>query len=385
MRVGWTILATVWIVALCLEAGCGGKPASLVSPTSTVSPSASPSSTSSPLALALDKFAAHLQREDAAQYHTQGRLTGHADVLSVVRRYFAALLAGRAPGAAGVAGRAALAAYFPSGSRALATVRYLDRGKLAAADGALWPDGMQTRSLVEIHSLVVDRAGRRATMVVYPVHELWAYTDDTGGIHTGQFDGQTGDDWNAPMADGPHELTLVRHGAGWLINDDFTVAGEVEVPALLKAGGAPPSLWRAVARRIAARTAYPISVPPGVTATFERFLALLNEHDYVATDALFVGGAGYRAKMFARPYANWHYTLLHISGFDPLSQLAVTVYPDVPFVVDCSGPTYEDGGYDYAGGGMFGPSMWIAHRGRDGRWLIQGYTTDMPVGAGRLG
>ena len=97
------------------------------------------------------------------------------------------------------------------------------------------------------------RLGARATVVIYPVCELWAYTDDMGGIHTGRFDGQALDDWNAPMVDGPHRLRLVRRGTTWLLCDDFTDGGDGDVPTLLKASGASPTLWHSVARRIAAR------------------------------------------------------------------------------------------------------------------------------------
>src|SRR5665811_604570 len=48
---------------------------------------------------------------------------------------------------------------------------------------------------------------------------------------------------------------------------------------------------------------------------------------------------------------------------------------DTPFVVDATGPTYEKGGYDYAGGGLFGPSWCLAHRTADGHWLIAGAGT----------
>jgi hypothetical protein len=51
-------------------------------------------------------------------------------------------------------------------------------------------------------------------------------------------------------------------------------------------------------------------------------------------------------------------------------------------VVEASGPSYETGGYNFAGGGMFGPSMWLAHTTPDGRWLIQGNGTGPPTGAG---
>ena len=280
-----------------------------------------------------------------------------------------------------MSGRRALAAFFPVRSPALARVRYLELGKVAASHGTSWPAGMATRSQVMINSLSIDSASDRATVVVYPVHELWLYVGGTGKVRRGQFDLQSGHAWDATMADGPHRLALVHRQGRWLIANDFTPY-TFGVVRMMRAGGAPGSVWRAEARRIAARTAHPIPVPPGVRATFERFLTLLNEHRYRATDALFLGGHGYRAKMFVRPFAHWHYALRQISGFDPFSEVSVASYPDVPFVVEASGPTYRNGGYDYAGGGMFGPAMWLAHRTPDGRWLIEGAGTGPPTGAG---
>jgi hypothetical protein len=50
-------------------------------------------------------------------------------------------------------------------------------------------------------------------------------------------------------------------------------------------------------------------------------------------------------------------------------------------VVEASGPTYENGGYNFAGGGMFGPSMWIARKDGDA-WRIEGGGSGPPIGAG---
>ncbi len=334
----------------------------------------------------LGQLAGAAARQDGQQYHTQGSVSGHPQIVRLVRRYFAALLRGRAPGPAGAEGRQALAGFFRAGSPALARVRYYELGKLAASVGAPWPDSMATNSLITVHSLSVDRRGDRATVVVFPIHELWVYVTGAGAVHSGEFDGQTDDAWNTTMVEGPHRLTLVRRNGTWSIADDFTTGIDWgDVASTLKAGGAPAAVWRAEARRIAARSAHTISVPPGVTDTFERFLELLNEHDYRATDALFMGGRGYRAYMFSKPYASWHYALRLITGFDPLSLIAVSDYPDVPFFVDASGPQFDNGGYDYAGGGMFGPSFWLARRASDGRWLIAPAETGPPVGAGGIG
>ncbi len=384
----------VTILAACSVAG----PSASTSSTASGSPTASFSSSSSPSVAQLTqentalnqallgRLAGAAARQDGQQYHPQGSVSGHPQIVRLVRRYFAALLRGRASGAAGAQGRQALAGFFPRGSPALARVRYYELGKLAASDGASWPDTMATKSLITLHSLSVDRHGDRATVVVFPIHELWVYVTDAGAVRSGEFDGQTDDAWNTTMVEGPHRLTLVRRHSTWSITDDFTAGIDWgDVAATLKAGGAPPAVRRAEARRIAARSAHTIPVPPGVTATFERFLQLLNEHDYRATDALFMGGHGYRAYMFSKPYASWHYALRLITGFDPLSLIAVSSYPDVPFFVDASGPQFNNGGYDYAGGGMFGPSFWLARRASDGRWLIAPAETGPPVGAGGVG
>jgi len=384
----------VAVLAACSAAGPSTSP----SPTMPTSPAASSGSSSSPSAAQLTQENAALKqallgqlagaaaRQDGQQYHPQGSVSGHPQIVRLVRRYFAALLRGRAPAAAGARGRQSLAGFFRAGSPALARVRYYELGKLAASDGAPWPDGMATKSLITLHSLSVDRRGDRATVVVFPIHAYWVYVTDAGAVRSGEFDGQTDDAWNTTMWEGPHRLTLVRRNGTWSITDDFTAGiGWGDVAATLKAGGAPAAVWRAEARRIAARSAHTIPVPPGVTATFERFLQLLNEHDYRATDALFMGGHGYRAYMFSKPYASWHYSLRLITGFDPLSLIAVSSYPDVAFFVDASGPTYNNGGYDYAGGGMFGPSYWLARRASDGRWLIAPAATDEPFGAGGIG
>jgi hypothetical protein len=312
---------------------------------------------------------------------SEQQLARHAGLRRLVRDYFAALLEGRAPGQPGEQGRKQLKAFFPAGSPALARVRYLELGKLAASKGAPWPAGMVTKSLAVVHSLAVSGKGDRASIVVYPIHEYWAYVDAQGDVRTGEFDMQTEDDWNATMWEGPHRLTVVRRAGGWKITDDFTVGVGQDVPRMMRDGGAPKPVWRAEARRIAARTAERIPVPVGVQATFERFLTLLNEHRYRETDALFVGGHGYRGYMFGRPQGTWNYALKWISGFDPLSQIAVSSYPGIPFVVEASGPTYENGGYNFAGGGMFGPSMWIARKDGDA-WRIEGGGSGPPIGAG---
>ena len=63
---------------------------------------------------------------------------------------------------------------------------------------------------------------------------------------------QTDDAWNTTMWEGPHRLTLARRDGAWSIADDFAVGTDVgDVAAALKAGGAPPAIWRAEARRIA--------------------------------------------------------------------------------------------------------------------------------------
>lgn len=312
---------------------------------------------------------------------SEQQLARHPALRRLVRDYFAALLEGRAPGERGEQGRKQLAAFFPTGSAALARVRYLELGKLAASKGAPWPAGMVTKSLAVVHSLSVNGKGDSASIVVYPIHEFWAYADAQGKVRTGELNMQTEDAWNATMWEGTHRLTVVRRAGAWKISDDFAVGGEQDVPRMMRDGGAPKPVWRAEARRIAARTAHRIPVPAGVQTTFERFLTLLNEHRYRETDALFVGGHGYRGFMFARPQGNWHYALKWISGFDPLSELAVARYPGIPFVVEASGPTYENGGYNYAGGGMFGPSMWVARK-TDGAWRIEGAGTGPPIGAG---
>ncbi|NLE22200.1 MAG: hypothetical protein GX624_05410 [Actinobacteria bacterium] len=312
---------------------------------------------------------------------SEQHLSRHPGLRRLVRDYFAALLQGRAPGKLGEQGRKRLRAFLPAGSPALARVRYLELGKLAASKEAPWPAGMVTKSLAVVHSLSVNEKGDRASIVVYPIHEFWAYVDDQGEVRTGEFDMQTEDAWNATMEEGPHRLTVVRRAGVWKITDDFAVGGEQDVPGMMRDGGAPRQVWRAEARRIAARTAERIPVPAGVQAIFERFLTLLNEHRYHETDALFVGGHGYRGYMFADPQGDWQYALKWIGGFDPLSEIAVASYPDIPFVVEVSGPTYENGGYDYAGGGMLGPSMWIARKS-GGEWRIVGAGTGPPIGAG---
>jgi len=311
----------------------------------------------------------------------EAQLARRPQIARLVRGYFETLLHGRAPGKVAEQARQDLAGFFTPQAASLSRVRYLELGKLAASHAALWPAGMLTRSLAVVHSLFVNRAGDRATVVVCPVHDFWAYVDSEARVHTGEFDMQSGDAWNATSSEGPHRLTLLRRAGTWLIGDDFTIGNNgFGVAATIKDGGAPKAIWQAVARRIAARTAHPIPVPAGVKATFERFLTLLNEHRYRETDALFIGGHGYGAFMFARPYGHWHYALKWIGAFDPLSEIAVASYPDIPFVVEASGPTYETGGYDFAGGGMFGPSWWIAHRTADGRWLIEGAGTSLPSG-----
>ena len=47
-----------------------------------------------------------------------------------------------------------------------------------------------------------------------------------------------------------------------------------------------------------------------------------------------------------------------------------------------NGPAHDKGGYDFAGGGMLGYSLWNAHREADGRWLIQGAGNGIPPGLG---
>ena len=289
--------------------------------------------------------------------------------------------------------RAGLARFFAPGSAALARVRYVALGKLAVSGNAPWPDGMLTSSLAVVHDLQVAPDGRHASVVVYPVHQFWTYVSTGGEVSSGELKGDSSATdsqgealWDAAPPDSPHRLTLARRGPAWFVADDFmtgdSAIARAGTPALMKAGGAPRSVWQAETRRIAARTKDTIAVPEGVRATFERFLTLLNEHRYAETNALFVGGRGYRASWFAKPYGTWHYALTWIGGFDPLSTIAVSSAPDVPFVVAATGPTYRQGGYDFAGGGLFGPSTWMAHRQPDGRWLIEGVSTDIPAGLG---
>ena len=329
----------------------------------------------------------------SAQTPAESRLSRHPGIRRLVEDYFRALFRARAPGQVGVRARAGLARFFAPGSAALARVRYVALGKLAVSGNARWPDGMLTSSLAVVHDLRVAPDGRHASVVVHPVHQFWVCARPGGEVASGEFNGAgavtdppADDPWDAAPADSPHRLTLARRDGAWLITDDLMTGDSATVlagvPALLKAGGAPGAVWRAEALRIAARTKDTIPVPAGVRATFERFLTLLNEHRYVETNALFVGGRGYRASWFAKSYGTWHYALTWIGGFDPLSTIAVSSAPDVPFVVAATGPTYRQGGYDFAGGGLFGPSTWMAHRQPDGRWLIKGVSTDIPAGLG---
>ena len=238
----------VTVLAACSTVG----PSASTSPTALVSPTASSSSSPSPSAAQLAQENAALKqallgqlagaaaRQDGQQYHTQGSVSGHPQIVRLVRRYFAALLRGRAPGPAGAEGRQALAGFFRAGSPALARVRYYELGKLAASVGAPWPDSMATNSLITVHSLSVDRRGDRATVVVFPIHELWVYVTGAGAVHSGEFDGQTDDAWNTTMVEGPHRLL-------WY---DATAPGRsptISPPALIGVTSHPPS--RPAARR----------------------------------------------------------------------------------------------------------------------------------------
>lgn len=193
-------------------------------------------------------------------------------IATLLRHYFAMLLQAQAPGQRGAAARVALARFFIPHATALTRVRYVALGKLATSDHAAWPEGMQTAALPTVHAITVNRARDRATVIVYPLHNYWAYADRTN-VRCGQFDGQTVDAWNATMADGPHRLTLVRRAGTWLISDDFSVGGELDVAEMMKAGGAPMALWQAEARRIAARTKKRIPVPAGSRPPSSVFLS----------------------------------------------------------------------------------------------------------------
>ncbi|HEY5472357.1 MAG TPA: hypothetical protein VIK32_04105, partial [Candidatus Limnocylindrales bacterium] len=354
------MLSLLVVIAALTVAACGGTGTS-VSPASSASAEASASLER--LQSQNDALKEALLNELASSAATRDRLSPSAlDALStptaaeaqlarrprvarLVRDYFETLLHGRAPGKVAEQAREKLVGFFTPQAASIARVRYLELGKLAASHAAPWPAGMLTRSLAVVHSIFVNRAGDRATVVVCPVHEFWAYVDSKARVHTGEFDMQSGDAWNATSSEGPHRLTLVRRAGTWLIGDDFTIGNNgFDVATTMKDGGAPKAIWQAVARRIVTRTTHPIPVPAGVKATFERFLTLLNEHRYRETDALFIGGHGYGAFMFARPYGHWHYALKRIGGFDPLSEIAVASYPDIPFVVVATGPTYETGG-----------------------------------------
>jgi len=329
----------------------------------------------------------------SAKTRAESRLSRRPRLRQFIDDYFRTVLAARAPGQPGAGARAGLARFFAPGSAALARVRFIALGKLAVAGHAPWPDGMLTSSLAVVHDLQVAADGRHVTVVVYPVRQFWTYVSARGQVRTGEFTGAgavtdppADDPWDAAPSDSPHRLTLARRGASWIVADDFmtgdSAIARAGTPALMKAGGAPEAVWQAETRRIAARTKNAIPVPGGVRSTFERFLTLLNEHRYEKTDALFVGGRGYRASWFSRPHGDWRYTLTRIGGFDPLSSIALASAPDVPFVAAVNGPAYDKGGYDFAGGGMLGYSLWNAHREADGRWLIQGAGNGIPPGLG---
>lgn len=303
----------------------------------------------------------------------------HPAIVRLVNTYFTRLLFARAPGPAGKAAQARLARFFLPHSNTESLVLYEVRGKIANTHGAPWPAGMQCACAVVIHSAIFNRAQTRATLVVWPVDEFYVYTDADGHVQAGQFI-PSGQPWNQNEPDAPHRLTLMRKSGSWLISDDFTLGNDVGAAVdLLRAGGAPKAVWRAEQRRIANELREPRPVPAGAAATFRRFITLLNEHRYTQTRALFADGAGYPARYFDHPYGSWHYSVKSISGFDPISQVALCASPGIAFIADVSSSSNP---YSGPGGGNLGPTYWFAQRNPDGHWLLSPGGTDDPWGAG---
>ena len=160
------------------------------------------------------------------------------------------------------------------------------------------------------------------------------------------------------------------------ILDDFTLGDYPnDVASRLRRGGAPLAVSRAAADRVRRTVKRPVRLPAGVTAAFQRFIDLLNAHEYRATDGVFVDGRGYRAFMFSDPWGDGRYVLRKVIGFAALSRASVLSGPDIPVVLDVGG---DGAGYSYAGGGMLGSSTWEAHETESGEWLIRGAGTDIP-------
>ena len=293
----------------------------------------------------------------------------------LVRDYSDRLLRGGLPGDEGLDARRDLAGFYAPGSPALALARWYAKGSVPRDPDKALPGDFAFTTLAMVHDLRLSRDRRRAVVVVAPVLGFWVYTQG-GELVKGSMS-QWDEDWDYLEDEAPHRLTLARRGGGtWRILDDFTLGDYPnDVASRLRRGGAPLAVSRAAADRVRRAVKRPVRLPAGVTAAFQRFIDLLNAHQYRATDELFVSGKGYRAFMFSDPWGDGRYELLKVTGFSALSPAAVLSGHDVPVVLDVGG---DGAGYCYAGGGMLGYSTWAAHRSESGEWLIRGVGTDIP-------
>ncbi|MGO8683663.1 MAG: hypothetical protein ACLQUT_03650 [Thermoleophilia bacterium] len=235
------------------------------------------------------------------------RLLAHNPAIAhLVSGYFATQVQAQAAGAAGAQARQNLARFFAPGSAALARARYLALGTSGAAatgnngEAAVDPT---SASLALVRSLVINHSQTQATVIVWPVVEYQVWFDAAGHLQWSNVGGQSGEPWGIDPSGAPHRLKLVKSAGQWLISDDFSLDGEI--PATLKKGGAPASVWQAEQRRIAAAANEHIAVPAGVKATFAQLVTLLNQRRFNETGRRYAGGSGLRAADFQHPAAAW--------------------------------------------------------------------------------
>jgi hypothetical protein len=304
----------------------------------------------------------------AARTPAERALAADPALAKLVRSYFATTVRAHTPGQAGAAARAALAAFFPAGSPALARARFValgSRDQLAYGPGGDPAVEPKRGSLAVVRSVVFNRAHTRATLVVWPVVEYQLWIDASGRPRWDYLGGAGTASWGVAPGAAPHRLALVRSGARWLITDDFSL--DREIPSIMKKGGAPRTLWSAEQRRIAAHlnTSYP--VPAGIRAAMQRLCDLLNERRFTATDSLFASGHGFRARDFQHPHGSWRLTLQRVRRYDPLWIDSVSDPSRVTVVAEVSAP--QD--LFIAGGGGF-TMAWTFEHTATGRWLITG-------------
>jgi hypothetical protein len=388
-------ITVLWLAAACVAvlAGCGPSAGggSAGTPSASASPPAKVIAWAADLKLENQALTAALlaqmkhdvQREERARMafgrpdaftNVDAILWEEPGLRSVVRDYFDRLLRGGLPGEQGVAARRNLQDFFPPGSPALARARWLAKGRLPRDPDKVLPEDFSFSALAMIHDLRLSADRRHAVVVVDPIRGFWLYSED-GRLVKGSWS-QFDEGWEYLESDAPHRLVLVRRSDGWKIVDDFTLGDYAnDVASRLRHGGAPRAVYRGEAARVRRAVQRPVPIPAGAVAAFQRFIDLLNAHEYRATDAVFEGGNGYRAFMFSDPWGDGRYELRKVTGFARLSRAAVSSAPDVPVVLDIAG---DGAGYNYAGGGMLGYSTWHAHRTESGEWLIAGDGTDMP-------